>query len=78
MIRGKRHSPAFDHALTAFSGPMSGFPNPSNKMPILYALFYKFWTTQILHTICVETNRYASEINPRSKCNLKKMRDGET
>jgi hypothetical protein len=68
----------FDPTLAAFSGPMSGLPNPSNKMPILYALFHKFWTLYILRKVCAETTRYASEINPQSKCTLKKLRDGET
>ena len=67
----------FDPAPVAFSGPMPGLPYPSNKMPTLYALFHKFWNPQTLLKICVETNRYASEINPRSKCNPKKLQGGE-
>jgi len=68
----------FDPTPAAFSGPKPGLPNPSRKMPILYALFHKFWTPRILCKICAETNHYASEINPRSKCTPKKLRGGET
>ena len=62
---------AYDPAPAAFRGPTPGLPNPSNKMPTLYVLFHKFWTPHTLRKICAETNRYASEINPRSKCTLK-------
>lgn len=68
----------FDPTLAAFSGPMPGLPNPSNKMPTLYVLFHKFWTPHILRKICPETTRYASEVNIRSKCTPKKLRGGET
>ena len=68
----------YDPAHAAFRSPTPGLLNPSNKMPTLYALFHKFWTHHTLRKICVETNRYASEINPRSKCTPKKLQGGET
>src|ERR1700737_3802754 len=67
----------FDPIPNAFSGPMSGLTTPLTRIPTLYALFHKFWTPQTLRKICVETNRYASEINPLSKCNPQKLRGGE-
>lgn len=68
----------FDPAPAKFRGPTPGLPIPSNKMPTLYTLFHKFWTPHTLRKICAETNRYASEINPRSKCTPKKLRGGDT
>jgi len=68
----------FDPAPLAFSDPTLGLPNPSPKMTTLYSLFHKFWTQKTLWKICAETNRYASEINPRSRCTSKKLRGGET
>ena len=68
----------YDPAHAAFRGPTPGLLNPSNKMPTLYALFHKFWTHHTLRKICVETNRYASKINPWSKCTPKKLQGGET
>ena len=68
----------YDPAPAAFRGPKLGLPNPSKKLPTLYALFHKFLTPHTLRKIYAETNRYASEINPRSTCTPKKLRGGDT
>lgn len=68
----------FDPTHAAFRGPMLSLLYLSNRMPISYPLFHKFWTPQNLRKIGVETNRYASDINPWFKCNPRKLRSGET
>lgn len=49
-----------------FSGPVGGPTFPILRQPTKSSLFARFWSEHTLHKICVDTNRYASEVEDGS------------